>query len=123
MHGVGEVCGDQGLVCHFYYSALQGTKITDTYPVEGLDTHDDLTKQQEEPTKDLIFVPLADRNPEHIVRINSNLDQVTKNQPASFLQENADIFAWTPINMMGTDPSIISHQLNMDIKHQSFKQK
>lgn len=44
IHVVEEVYENQGLACHCYYIALQGTKTSDAYQVKGLDTHDDLDK-------------------------------------------------------------------------------
>lgn len=78
-HKIGKVHGDQNLAHHYYHIVLQGTKAVDAYLVEGLDTHDELAEQQGESIEDLISIPLADGNPEHMVWIGSNLDQVTKN--------------------------------------------
>lgn len=37
------------------------------YPIEGLNTHDDLVEQQVELIEDLISIPLAEGNLEHMV--------------------------------------------------------
>lgn len=79
MHGIEEICRDQSMARHFYHIELRGTKATNTYPIKGLDIHDDLAEQREGLVEDLIFISLVDENPEHMVRINSNLDQVIKN--------------------------------------------
>lgn len=47
VHRIEKVCGDQDLAHHYYHIALRGTKATNAYPIEGLDTHDKLTEQQE----------------------------------------------------------------------------
>lgn len=66
---------------------LHGAKIADTYPIKCLDTHGDLVEQQGKSIKDLIFVPLVDGNPEHVVQISSNLDQVTRDQQSYFFKK------------------------------------
>ena len=44
------------------------------YLVDGLDTHDELIEEYEEPVKDLEMIPLNDGNKEHTVLIGLNLD-------------------------------------------------
>lgn len=102
---------------HYYHIKLRGTKVAFAYPVEGLDTCDDLVKQWEKPVEYLIPIPLADGNPECIVWLGPNLDQVTKNQLISFLHENIDVCTWTPVDMPGIDPLVMVYQLNIDPKH------
>lgn len=75
IHGIGKIHGDQSLACHYYPIELQGNKTADAYLIEGLDTCDDLVEQWGELAEDLIPIPLADGNPEHVVWIGSNLDE------------------------------------------------
>lgn len=44
MHGIGEIHGDQSLAWHCYCIKLHGNKAIDAYPIEGLDTCDDLVE-------------------------------------------------------------------------------
>lgn len=44
-YGIGEIQGDRNLARYYYHIALQGAEIVDVYPVEGLDTHDELVEQ------------------------------------------------------------------------------
>ncbi|KAL0411091.1 UNVERIFIED_CONTAM: hypothetical protein Slati_3698800 [Sesamum latifolium] len=39
------------------------------------------------------------------------------------LQRNADIFAWTPQDLEGIDPQVITHHLNIDPNYKPIKQK
>ncbi|KAL0416238.1 UNVERIFIED_CONTAM: hypothetical protein Slati_3455700 [Sesamum latifolium] len=39
------------------------------------------------------------------------------------LQRNADIFAWTPQDLEGIDPQVITHHLNIDPSYKPIKQK
>ena len=52
-----------------------------------------------------------------------SLDPIIKEQLISFLQENADCFAWTHEDMVGIDPNVISHKLNVDSTFKPIKQK
>ena len=52
-----------------------------------------------------------------------SLDPIIKEQLISFLQENADCFAWTHEDMVGIDPNVISHKLNIDSTFKPIKQK
>ena len=72
--------------------------------------------------EDLILV-LIDEDPSKVVRIDSNLCDEDRRHLTSFLQANADIFAWSAFNMPGIDLEVIIHQLNVDPKHRSIKQK
>ena len=40
-----------------------------------------------------------------------------------FLKENMDIFAWSHEDMLGIDPSVIVHRLNVDPTHKPVIQK
>ena len=122
-HGIEEICRDQNLVRYCYHISLQEAKTVETYPIEGLDTHDELAKTRDEPIEDLIPILLEDGNKEHTVQIRSNLDQVTKELLTLLLQRNADIFTWTPMDLPGINPSVMVHSLNVDPKYHPFKQK
>ena len=65
--GIGEIRGDQALARHCYSITLQKNDQSDSCPVDELDVHDDLTKEQDEPMEDLVAVPLNDMNAEHVV--------------------------------------------------------
>jgi hypothetical protein len=40
-----------------------------------------------------------------------------------FLKSNIDVFAWTHEDMLGIDPSVICHKLNVDTSMRPIKQK
>ena len=42
---------------------------------------------------------------------------------ASFLRMNQDVFAWSHEDMLGIDPSIIVHRLNVNPKSSPVRQK
>lgn len=74
-----------------------------------LDTRDELTEEHDEPLGDLLKVPLSREDPNWTVRMGSDLDQVTKKQLATFLQENVDVFAWSAANMPRIDLEVMVH--------------
>jgi len=39
------------------------------------------------------------------------------------LQENLDVFAWTPNNMPGINPEVICHHLNLDPQFKQIRKK
>ena len=73
-----KVHGDQALAQQCYTIVLRGTGPSEAYPVDGLDTQDELSEERGEPVEDLETIPLNNGNKEHTVQIGSKLDQVTK---------------------------------------------
>lgn len=55
-YGIREIHRNQSLVHHYYHIALHETKVLGAYPIEGLDTYDDLAKRGE-PIGDLSSSP------------------------------------------------------------------
>ncbi|KAL0427118.1 UNVERIFIED_CONTAM: hypothetical protein Slati_2886600 [Sesamum latifolium] len=63
------------------------------------------------------------RNPDKTTRISSHLGEEAKKEIILCLQCNADIFAWTPQDLEGIDPQVITHHLNIDPNCKPVKQK
>ena len=72
--------------------------------------------------EDQISVPI-DKDPSKIVKIGLNLREKDHRHLTSFLQANADVFAWSASDMSGIDLEVIVYQLNVDTKHYSIRQK
>ena len=62
-------------------------------------------------------------HPEHKVYIRSRLPDDIRNQLIAFLKERRSSFAWSHEDMIGIDPNVIVHQLQVDPNHQPVKQK
>ncbi|CAL8992737.1 unnamed protein product, partial [Prunus brigantina] len=75
----------------------------EVYPEEGW-----------KPEEDVELVPLDPDKPERTARIGSRLSQEEKAELAAFLQNNKDVFAWSPSDMPGIDPQIICHRLHVN---------
>ena len=59
----------------------------------------------EKATKDLDRVEI-DGNPERFFMVGASVSQADRQQLISFLLGNLDVFAWTPYEMPGVDPSV-----------------
>ncbi|XP_072078151.1 uncharacterized protein [Arachis hypogaea] len=64
-----------------------------------------------------------DNNINHYTHISSSLLSGTKQKITSLLQQNADLFAWTPADMPGIDPNLICHKLQIDPRARPISQK
>ncbi|GMH29943.1 hypothetical protein Nepgr_031786 [Nepenthes gracilis] len=62
-------------------------------------------------------------DPEKYVHIGSSLREFVRDQLISFLRENSDVFAWSPIDMPGISSKIIVHKLGIDPRHKPVRQK
>ena len=66
-----------------------------------------------EPTEALENISLDEDNPEKSTRVRADLEEKIKKDLISFLRENIDVFAWSHEDMLGIDPSVITHRLNV----------
>ncbi|KAL0440573.1 UNVERIFIED_CONTAM: hypothetical protein Slati_2540300 [Sesamum latifolium] len=68
-------------------------------------------------------IQLVPGEPDKTTKIGSQLSPTLAGQLTTFLEQNADIFAWTANDLIGIDPSVIVHSLNVDPTYPSVKQK
>ena len=76
-----------------------------------------------EPTEILEDVPLEEGNLEKFTRIETSMEEKTKQDLVQFLRENIDVFAWSQEDMPGIDPSVITHRLNVYPSSKPVRQK
>ncbi|KAL0400247.1 UNVERIFIED_CONTAM: hypothetical protein Sradi_2368000 [Sesamum radiatum] len=76
-----------------------------------------------QPAEELLNIEIIPENPDKATRIGSHLDEEAKKEITLFLQRNVDIFAWTPQDLEGIDPQVITHHLNIDPSYKPIKQK
>ena len=74
-------------------------------------------------SEELNTVILDDKHPEKSTRISVNLSPQMRESIVHFLKDNKDVFAWSHEDMPCTDPSIISHKLNVNHCLRPIKQK
>ncbi|KAJ9544403.1 LOW QUALITY PROTEIN: hypothetical protein OSB04_024110 [Centaurea solstitialis] len=81
---------------------------------DGVRSYDDLQLEE---------VVVDHKHPDRKVFVGATLTPDIKNSIISFFQEHSDCFAWSHEDMVGIDPNIISHKLNVDPTFKPVKQK
>ena len=76
-----------------------------------------------EPIEELVDVPLDDSNLKKFTRIRTSMGEKTKQNLVGFLQNSTYVFAWSYEDMLGIDPSVITHCLNVSPSYQPIYQK
>ncbi|XP_074342943.1 uncharacterized protein LOC141680681 [Apium graveolens] len=62
-------------------------------------------------------------DPSKVLKIGSNLSPDLREDLAQFLRRNLDVFAWSHSDMIGIDPNVMCHRLNLDSKKKGVRQK
>ncbi|XP_024007921.1 uncharacterized protein LOC112083930 [Eutrema salsugineum] len=71
----------------------------------------------------VVQVNIDESDPERCVGIGADLKEEIKVELVRLLRQNASTFAWSVRDMPGIDPSITSHELNIDPTCKPIKQK
>ncbi|KAL0407516.1 UNVERIFIED_CONTAM: Pro-Pol polyprotein [Sesamum latifolium] len=58
-----------------------------------------------------------------VTKIGSKMKEDARNQVVNCLRKNRDIFAWTPQDLEGIEPGVITHHFNLDPTIRPVKQK
>ena len=66
---------------------------------------------------------LEEEDPTRVVKFGTNLETTTKEALIAFLRKNQDVFACSHKDMVGIDPNISCHHLNMDSHFSLVQQK
>ena len=66
-----------------------------------------------ESVEELEEVTLDELKPERMTRMGTLSSRTVRQALTTFLKENQDVFAWSHEDMLGIDPSIIIHRLNV----------
>ncbi|KAL0461378.1 UNVERIFIED_CONTAM: hypothetical protein Slati_0025400 [Sesamum latifolium] len=90
---------------------------------EGENSEETETPAKVQPAEELLNIEIIPENPDKTTQIGSHLGEEAKKEITLCLQRNADIFAWTPQDLEGIDPQIITHHLNIDSSYKPVKQK
>ncbi|KAL0446142.1 UNVERIFIED_CONTAM: Pro-Pol polyprotein [Sesamum latifolium] len=67
-----------------------------------------------QPVEELITVELTPGDPGKVTKIGSKITDDVRDQVVNCLRKDKDIFAWTPQDLEGIDPSVITQHLNLD---------
>src|SRR4051812_47155965 len=87
-----------------------------------LDTREDLRLQRVSPVEEVEKISLEGSSNKYL-QVGSCLQEPLKTRLIDFLRANLDVIAWTPSDMLGIDPKIIAHELNIQPQFKSIKQK
>ena len=68
-------------------------------------------------------IPLDESNPERCTRVGADLEEKNKKDLIQFLKKNTDVFAWSHEDMLGIDPNVITHRLNVCPSFEPVRQK
>ncbi|KAL0413152.1 UNVERIFIED_CONTAM: Transposon Ty3-G Gag-Pol polyprotein [Sesamum radiatum] len=72
---------------------------------------------------ELLTIELITGDPDKRTKIGSKMKEDVRKQVINCLQENKDIFGWTPQDLEGIDPGVMTHHLNLDPTVRPIKQK
>lgn len=75
------------------------------------------------PIEDLEEVRLREDDPTRFVKVGVNLETTVKEALIDFLRKNQDVFSWSHKDMIGIDPNINFHKLNIDCNFSPVQQK
>ncbi|KAL0421739.1 UNVERIFIED_CONTAM: putative protein K02A2.6 [Sesamum latifolium] len=81
------------------------------------------TPAKVQPAEELLNIQIIPGDPDKTTRIGSHLGEEAKKEITLCLQRNADIFAWTPQDLEGIDPQVITHHFNINPNYKPIKQK
>ncbi|XP_065049834.1 uncharacterized protein LOC135679779 [Musa acuminata AAA Group] len=76
-----------------------------------------------EPSSPTYDVSLKKGRPDRTIKVGADLPQDEREQLVGLLQENADVFAWSPSDAAGVDPKAAQHHLNISPDARPVKQR
>ena len=115
-YGVGELRGSQ-MAAREYYVAMM--EIEDQVQALNIEEHRMVTKSVEK----LEEIPLDNYDPDRTTKIGNLANPAIRQELITFLRSNRDIFAWSNEDMLGIDPSVMVHRLNVSPSFPPIQQK
>ncbi|XP_074346599.1 uncharacterized protein LOC141685395 [Apium graveolens] len=100
--------------------SLQDNEIRDS---PDLDPRIPMPMEKMGPAEDTIEIPVDEKDPSKVLRIGSLLTPSLKEGLSIFMLANLDVFPWSHSDMVGINPEIMCHRLNIDPKHKGVQQK
>ena len=68
-------------------------------------------------------IPLEEGNPQKFTKIGTSIKEKTKQDLVQFLRKSINVFVWSHEDMLGIDPSVITHRLNVHSSSKPVRQK
>ena len=81
------------------------------------------TKLDAEPIEVLEDIPLDESNPARFTKIRTSMEKKKKQDLIQFLRKIIDVFEWSHEDILGIDPSVITHRLNVYPSYKPVRQK
>ncbi|XP_074355952.1 uncharacterized protein LOC141695617 [Apium graveolens] len=100
--------------------SLQDNEIYDS---PDLDPRIPMPTEKMGPAEDAIEISVDEKDLSKVLRIGSQLAPKLKEGLSIFRLVNLDVFAWSHSEMVGIDPEIMCHRLNINPKHKGVRQK
>ena len=113
---VGQVQGDQLATRECYLAMFSMDEQVQTMNIEEM-------RVVVEPTEALEDIPSNENNLEKYTRVRADMKKKTKQNLVQFLKKSIDVFAWSHEDMLGIDPSVITHHLNIYPSTKIVRQK
>ncbi|XP_012850074.1 PREDICTED: uncharacterized protein LOC105969843 [Erythranthe guttata] len=135
---VGEVRGDQETSRRCYNQALRGQRRINPIGCEerpgkelfdkagGKRAREDPDDEREghiQPMEELRVVHLSESDPMRVTKIGTRMNSETAEELIACLRDHQDVFAWSPADLVGIDPSVAVHKLNLRPDARPVKQK
>ncbi|XP_077217904.1 uncharacterized protein LOC143852408 [Tasmannia lanceolata] len=122
--GVREVRGDQERArnCYADYTKVV-KKAKESLQIAGTDPRSENYQMRGEPVEELTQVPLFGEDDERAIQIGSLLIGKNRTNLVNFLKTNADVFAWSALDMPGISTDVAVHRLSIDPSHRPVKEK
>ena len=115
-YGIGQLQGDQLAARECYLAMLAIDKHVKTMSIEE-------RMVVAEPIEVLEDIPLDENNPERYTRVGASMERKTKQNLVQLLKKGIDVFAWSHEDMLGINPSVITHHLNIYPSSKPMRQK
>ena len=80
-------------------------------------------KVDAEPIEVLEDIPLDESNPARFAKIRTSMEEKKKQDLIQFLRKIIDVFEWSHEDILGIDPSVITHRLNVYPSSKPVRQK
>ena len=81
------------------------------------------TKLDAKPIEVLEDIPLDESNPARFTKIRTSMEKKKKQDLIQFLRKIIDVFEWSHEDILGIDPSVITHRLNVYPSYKPVRQK
>ncbi|XXG79912.1 hypothetical protein AAC387_Pa09g0879 [Persea americana] len=115
------VKGDQHMAKQCLMAVLPGKAEYSQVHMAELDREAELGNVGQAPAQksieDLTEVRLDPADPDRFFLLGSQLPEPEKTELLDLFLKNKEVFAWTPYEMLGIDPEVRCHKLNVDSNH------